>query len=509
MNEVEIKLQLESRRRAALLRAPALRRARPERLALLALYFDTPDGDLARHEMALRLRREEGRWMQTLKAGRGGAGGLHARGEWEFATEGPVLDLARFHDTPLADLAHASHLHETLVEAFRVDVRRTRWTIGRGASRVEVVLDQGEVRREADRTPILEVEIESKGSDPHALFDLAQRLVEHVPMRPSPVTKARRGHRLLHHERLAPVHARHAALDASASPAAAARATVAEALQQLQANEEGVLETADPEFVHQFRVALRRLRSALRSHRRALEPGFEESVTPELRWITGVAGEARDMDVFADTTLPAMAGTDSFFDRKPPAEKRVCPRYTGEGAFVARLERRRARAHVKLRASLRSSRYGLLLLALSRWLHAPPRHAPRQHTNLRKFAAKAISRQYREVIGAGRDVASLDAEGRHQLRIAAKKLRYAVEGFASLWPNKKVDPFLEVLSTLQDDLGRANDAAVAARLLEALGAPGKLAAFAHGWLGGETTVSMDPLAGHFKSLEDAPQFWKR
>lgn len=495
MEEIELKLQLERGNLPALKRAPLLRKARSQRRAFLAIYFDTADGDLAREGMALRLRLEGRDWKQALKVGAAtGEGGLHTRGEWEFEAAGPVLDLAKFRETPLAKLPGAERLHETLVETFRVDVKRTAWTVGRDARRVEVVLDDGEVRAATGRAPILEVEIESKGEDANAVFDVAAKLVDAAPMRPSAITKAPRGCRLLRPEPLEPVRAGPVELDADRSPGHSARTAMAHALRQLQANEEGVLEGNDPEFVHQLRVALRRLRSALRAHRRALEPGIEEALTPELRWITQVAGAARDMDVLADQTLPAMARAGA------PLE--------GTDAFARRLERRRTAARRALRNALRTKRYAILVLALARWLRSPAEHAPKHRRDVRKFAAKAIQREYKKTLAAGRDVGSLDAEGRHRLRIAAKRLRYALQGFASLWPTDETEPFLEALSTLQDDLGRANDAAVATALLESLGAPEALAAFARGWLGGETAVSIEPLAGHLHALARAPAFWK-
>jgi triphosphatase len=473
MEEVEIKLQLERGRRRALLRAACLRASQPFETPFLALYFDTADADLARDGMSLRLRREGDGWKQTLKTRGSTTGGVHERDEWEHDAEGPVLDLARFRETPLAGLPHAHRLHETLVETFRVEVKRTLWNVGRGARRVEVVLDEGEVRAATGRAPILEVEIESKGRDTSAVFDIAACLVEAAPMRPGTITKAQRGYRLLHPEPLVPVRAADVELGPKCPPAQAVRIAVTEALRQLQGNEEGVLESNDPEFVHQLRVALRRMRSALRAHRRALETGVDHGLEPGLRWITSVAGAARDMDVLADQTLPAMAR---------------------EGAPLGN--------------ALRSKRYALLVLALARWLRSPAEHAPRRRGDLRKFAAKAIQRAYRKTLAAGHDVEGLDAEGRHRLRIEAKKLRYAIQGFASLWPEDKAAAFLDVLSTLQDDLGRANDAAVATRLLEALGAPEELAAFARGWLGGETTVSTEPLGAHLEALARAPRFWK-
>src|SRR5258706_3397010 len=115
MREVELKLDLDPAAQRRLRRLAPLKGASPKRSTLLALDFDTPDCELAARQMALRLRRWGRRWVQTLKGGRSGAGGLQARDEWEYpAGAQPVLDLARFRDTPLAEIPRADKLHERL-----------------------------------------------------------------------------------------------------------------------------------------------------------------------------------------------------------------------------------------------------------------------------------------------------------------------------------------------------------------------------------------------------------
>ena len=74
----------------------------------------------------------------------------------------------------------------------------------------------------------------------------------------------------------------------------------------LQANERGLLETDDAEYLHQARVALRRLRSALSVFNRAFPRASFEQQIAELRWLGGFLGPARDWDVFATETLPAV-----------------------------------------------------------------------------------------------------------------------------------------------------------------------------------------------------------
>ena len=208
MAEVELKFEVPPDATAAIRAHPELASVQPVEQHLLALYFDTPEALLAGNEMALRLRRSGHRWVQGLKAGRSGAGGLHHREEWEFPQPGPTLDLALFAATPLAALPDQERLHERLAEIFRVDMRRTTWEVEVApGQRVEVALDHGEVRRDDAAEPVSEVEIESLEGEPLAVFDMAQRLIDSLPMRPSTVTKARRGYRLLRGETARPVKA--------------------------------------------------------------------------------------------------------------------------------------------------------------------------------------------------------------------------------------------------------------------------------------------------------------
>ena len=203
--EVELKLALDPSHAGRLARSPQLARARPRVTRMDGVYLDTPDCELARNAMALRIRRAGRRWMQGLKAGRSGTGGLHARAEWEHAQPGPIVDLALLRDTPLAALPSAGTLHQRLQPAFRVRFDRTAWRIAPAAgSRLEVALDMGEVASGDASEALCEVEIECLEGDPRHAFDLAEALLGVASLRPSSVSKAQRGYRLFTRRRLRP-----------------------------------------------------------------------------------------------------------------------------------------------------------------------------------------------------------------------------------------------------------------------------------------------------------------
>jgi triphosphatase len=494
VTEFELKFALDPGEIAAMRRAAPLAGIRRVRRRLLNLYFDSPRAELARAQMALRLRRASGHWFQTLKAGASGTGGVHSRSEWEYPRPGPHLDLSLFADTPLLALKDAEHLHERLAAVFTVIFERETWIVeGAAGSRIEVALDCGEASVAGRREAICEVELEVLQGDAGAAFELAHALLDHVALRPASVTKAARGWRLARDERVVPVKARRAALEETWSPGQAARATLAEGLAHMQANEEGVLASADPEFIHQMRVALRRIRSALGVFRSVLGPGFE-ACSDELRWIAAVLGTARDWDVLATTMLPQMlaAHGDVHLARRVRA--------------LVAARRRKARAAVH--AAIRSPRHARLVLGLARALSQP---APVQANDgpVAAFASHVLRKRQKKFLLHSEGLARFTAAERHALRIAAKRLRYGVEGFAPLFGARRVAAYLETLSNIQDDLGLANDAATGARLLAELDLPEAFREYARGWLAAFTGACTAGLEVHIARLAKAKRFWNK
>ena len=496
MTEIELKFELPPEAQESFGSVRALAGAQPERTRLFAMYFDTPGHELAKHEMAMRLRRSGRRWQQCLKAGASGTGGLHSREEWELDRPNASIDLSLFASTPLAKLPEAENLHRNLNEIFRVEVARTTWQVElEPGTRVEVALDRGTVRNANGTEPISEIEIESVEGEPLAVFDFAEKLVGSVPLMASAVTKAQRGYRLARRDKRAPVKPRPAALEPGMTTLAAARASIAAGVAALQANEAGALASSDPEYVHQMRVALRRIRSAVRVFRDVLEPAFAERVKEDLKAFARATGDARDLDVFATETLPPIA--------------RVCGEPAAARSLAARVAARRRAAREAMRERLLSPEHTRTMLAIARWLAQPAESGAASGGDLREYAAGKIRSRHKKLVAHGKHAARLAPAARHRLRIEAKKLRYAVEGFGALFPRKRVKAYVRALGDIQEDLGRANDAVVGERLLDGLAPAPALESFARGWLVSQAHASVARLEGHFERLAQAKRFWEK
>jgi CHAD domain-containing protein len=130
-------------------------------------------------------------------------------------------------------------------------------------------------------------------------------------------------------------------------------------------------------------------------------------------------------------------------------------------------------------------------------------------------ASDALDRAWRKAAKLGKAIGALDVEARHELRKRLKKLRYAAEFFATLYPPKSVEPFLKVLKRLQDDFGALQDAAMFRHVLTAPDAPGAgdpLAQRAAGYLLGRRDAEAEHVWGraqaHWRDLADAERFWR-
>jgi inorganic triphosphatase YgiF len=460
--EIELKLTLPPQQVAAFRKRMARRRSVPVQQDLVTRYFDSPDFALSAQGVALRVRRVGRRWLQTLKTEGERQGGLSRRAEFEMAIRRGEPDWNRFPAEAQGYVPEA--LRALLVPVFETHFNRTAWLIaGKGGAQIEVALDVGEVRAGECSQPICEIELELKAGQPDALFALALEWAGAFDCLPFDISKAERGVRLAHGEGAAPVKSVSLELDDGMSVEDGFVAICQACLAQFQANLPGVLASDDVEYVHQARVALRRLRAALRLYRKAC--ALPDDLLDGLRTLAAALGPARDWDVLCAETLPAIA-----------------PHYTDPDAWqrgLHALESHRTEVHAAMQAALIEARPGAWLLVLQRWLlqhgwrldpsgcAAPEAQRFVQLSPLDKWARRALRKGHRPIARGARDFAQLQPLQRHALRIAIKRQRYAAEFFQTLFAGRRQTRYLAVLRDAQDSLGRTNDAHMAWGLLTA------------------------------------------
>jgi adenylate cyclase len=452
--EIELKLALPMTAHRLFLRHPLLRQAaRKQTWRLTNLYQDTPALELRQRGIAMRLRAKGRFWLQTVKCAGDRAGGLSARPEWE-TPYGGQLDFSAIDDPAVRDWLTRPKIAGRLAPLFETNFQRSAWTFERPrGTRIELALDRGCIIAGGQREAISEVEIELLAGDPADLFALARELAERVPLFPAPLSKADRGYRLFNRQPVAPVRAPTIPLSADDTPVAALRAIALACLDHLQRNREGAVAGEDPEYIHQMRIAVRRLRAALHLFGPLLPEGFAAPLLSLLREPMARLGAARDHDVLLDEIIVPVR--DAL-----PDEPRIA-------ALAERIVARRNRVRDSARDDLGSVKHGQFLLDLLAMLHGlDPKFCIRgTAVDLAEFARERLRSQRRQVRRRAARARHDAPETLHALRIGVKRLRYALEFFAPLAAKKPMRRLLSRLTALQDTLGQINDLANAGAVL--------------------------------------------
>lgn len=268
-------------------------------------------------------------------------------------------------------------------------------------------------------------------------------------------SKSERGYVQVRQATSLPVAAERVHLPPRANADEAFGSIVAHCLRHMMGNWAAVVDVRDAEGVHQMRVALRRLRSALSLFAAPFRPAMAP-MEDEVRWLGSVLGRARDLDVLLEEVF------------KPVAEAHGSDARLRALADLVR--ERQVTAWDELLAALGSERFRKLVFETSAatllrsWAQAAA-GGGEALLPADKFACERLAARYARVRKIGKRIGVLDETERHALRIKLKKLRYAVDFFASLWPKRRTAAFRERLGALQDVLGEMNDAAVARALV--------------------------------------------
>jgi triphosphatase len=495
MHEIELKFQVAQTARRLVEKAVASAAAR--RTRLLAIYYDTEDRALASVGIALRLRKEGRRWVQTSKAR--GANTLqrleHNVDVAVRAGTAPAIDVQRHAGTPagealFAALAAREDRTPPLQELFRTDIWRThRVTRAPGAS-VELAFDAGRICAGAQVLPVCELEIELQHGTPLALVEAARRWAKHQGVWLDVRTKAERGDRLA--RGIGVGEARRAGLSPwqpHMNVGEALHSGVHECLAHILSNTSEIAGGSyAQDHVHQARVGMRRLRALLRFAGDAV-PESAQAWDRAMSALAARLGTARDRDVLTGSLLPALKAAGAPTIELPATASIDDPV-----------------------DALRSPETNLLLLELLAFANddATPTAgaaASGEAPSIKSHAKRQLRRWHRRIVDQHKAFAELDDEARHTLRKRAKRLRYAAEFCAVLYPAKAVERYLAPLKALQERLGEFNDLRMAKLAYEAAMPSDARAWFALGWIAARREVVLAEAADALREFARVKPFW--
>jgi CHAD domain-containing protein len=316
------------------------------------------------------------------------------------------------------------------------------------------------------------------------------------------LARPKRGHAVARAKRLA--------LDPALTGEAALQRIGLTSLGNIARNEAAVLAGRE-DGVHQMRVAVRRLRATLSAFGKLLPRHQRHWASEELRWLADALGPARNLDVFESALLkPLRQDPDN-----PAALKKLALKKLEQAAL-----RQRRAAYRDAVAAVRSTRFAALLSNLAHWFQTCGWHGGEDAAGLQQpiaaLAGRALQRRWRVARKRSKGFGEQSAQQRHRLRIALKKLRYAAESLAPLYPSEYPAPFLRRVKRLQDDLGHANDVRVGHEIVSALaataGTDNGLAEAGDrvlGWHEQRLAKSEPRLRKHLDELFEAEPFWHR
>ncbi len=534
MKEIELRFQIPAALGDAVEAAVAT--ASAKRTRLRATYFDTPQRRLAAAGLGFRVRKEGRRWVQTLKGG-----GPYAFARFEHNVElahggsggpstAPLPDPALHAGTEGGRaLARALRVRkgeepQALEALFRTDIRRCHRALRIGGGSVELACDRGLIVSGERAAPICELEIEllsapragparpaprggsSKVAEPHLLergsslvvIEAARRWVSRFGLWLEVRSKAERGARLAMWnaapsdaeptgpvQRAAPLR-----LERGIGIDAAFRAVVGNCLEHILPNASEVASGKHaPEHVHQLRVGLRRLRTALRffdGRTSLVDPAW--AVT--LAEVFGLFGGTRDRDALGAEVIPALSGAGAPWVELP------APIDAADPVLVAR--------------SGRFTQVMLDLLALvSLAKRADEQERSADAIDFAALACERLTLWDREVRRDAKRFDTLDDAARHRLRRRVKRLRYAAEFAASRFDAKAVARYLKQLAPVQSSLGRANDVNVALALFRSQVEAVPAAWFAVGRLTAWREALLEESSAALNEFRHAVPFWER
>ncbi|MDZ4737118.1 MAG: CHAD domain-containing protein [Rhodospirillaceae bacterium] len=450
--EFELKLHLPERQVAAFRREMLLQRFARGPITtrnLRSIYFDTADRDLSKAGIALRVRRVNRRWLQTIKLPVPTAS-AQVHEEIEAPVRGAVPELGARERDILARTCDTAIDPAALAPIFETSIRRTIWPLRFEGTDIELVYDRGLVEADGREERISEIELELESGAPQRLFDVALKLIEAHPLTIEPRTKAARGFSLADGWQPEPVKSAPLVLDADMTVGAGLMAMIENCLQLYHRNSVVLRHGDDPEGIHQMRVALRRLRALIGACRDTLPADMFAYLTEALRWLQQQLGPARDWDVFIAETLAPM-------QRRLPDDGDLPTLQIAAAA-------RREDAYRHAKETIDDRRHCEIMLRIGGWLAGDDWLEHDGDAPLGDFARDRLQGRYRRLrrFGKADNLALVEL---HELRIAAKKMRYLAEFFRPIYPRKASRAFLLALAELQDDLGSINDAVVTEHLM--------------------------------------------
>ncbi|SMD04509.1 CYTH and CHAD domain-containing protein [Sporomusa malonica] len=465
--EAELKLRLaDPTITDHLLTAPLLKELStqpPSKQTLETTYYDTADQSLLKSRLSYRLRLANGQWTATVKADGTSDGGLHQRAEYNVPVDSPLPSIEPFLTTDIG-----VRLAEAISEMPLEPVFSTRFErhiinlLTPDGSSIELALDAGDIFAGDKQQKILELELELKEGQPEALVWLGAALADDFPLLPELDSKLYRAAVLAG---LAAELGRDTPLPTPLKKSSATQPAL-QILSQviiyhihevISAQQTYLSNPDEIETLHDFRVALRKLRGLINFSKPLLPAEEYANWQNKLTGYGHRLGSVRDLDVFSLA-----------WDELAEYAKKILPVHTAKPTLAALIAGKRQATRDLLYDALAAGQLTPVLLGLWAFMQKQAnKNTDDPMPSLKEFALERLAHWLKQFLklGSALDLADLDAV--HELRIAGKRLRYTLDSLAPALPDN-AQLLSKRLEKLQDSLGRIQDVAYTPPLLHEL-----------------------------------------
>ena len=424
-------------------------------------YVDTPDWRILRAGWACRRRREGDGARLVLKSVAGGEGPVFTREEVEQPLTKTWRPGRALPPGPVRDaLGEGLDGRETR-ELFRLRTRRCLFDVAAADDAdtdLELAIDHTRIVCDGSDQAMdfFELEVELRRGSADAVGALAGVLANRIGLVGARMSKFERGLQAAGHQiAVPPAAAEEAPLTRESAMLDLAYASLRRNLAKLKINAPRAWEGLHPEGVHQMRVAIRRLRAALKTFRDLLPKKARKHFNAELRWLARSLGAVRDADVYGDNIATYMTGL-------PERDAEALSDY------LTHLDEIKHRSRQHLLTVLAGERYAALVDALDGFTTKGPSRARRRRLGGPTIGAGALDRVRPPVEKMLRQGAAIDDdtadEQLHRLRLQGKRVRSQTEFFVEFFP-EALKPLVKAGRRLQNVLGEHQDAVVACERL--------------------------------------------
>ena len=464
---LSLKFLIHERDHARLLRHPLLRDTGPSRQEqVVSIHYDTRTLQLQARAIELTLRRHSSSWLQSVEQRESATASEVSANQWSVPYFNH-FDFSAIEDAKLRDWLGQAKIIARIAPIFESTIRRTSWRVSVASGvTIDASFGRGTLVSSGRRELVADFElalVEGLGAD---LYAFAMQLAARVPLTPQLLTIGERGCRLFLNKSATPAKGDSFTFPSNALPLQIFQQIALSCLHHMQGNQLGAATSSNPEYIHQMRVATRRLRAAIQIFKPLIPPPVVEQMTGPLRDLMQTLGRVRDLDVVAGEIVDPVTN-------EMPDEPSVV-------ALSAALTERRYQARGEVSQLLQTPEFGHLQLRTEALLDGlsldtSSRESSNQvqvsdehgmsRLKLAEFAQRRLRSRLKRLHESASRARVDDPASLHRTRICIKRLRYALEFFSPMMQKKASAKTLKTLAGAQEKLGQLNDIAVAGDVL--------------------------------------------